>query len=219
MIRWLAGQDVRDRQRGAGLEALLNKSTFQLGENVKVRARVRDEHGDTTRYAQVSVTFVNKSTHDSHTLSLSSDDSQPGMYQLVIPNPEKGEYEAQVIGTKDGKELGRQKLNFTVIPPADEMLKIAANPKLLMAISSQTHGYHYDLAQFPQFIDQLIRDDPKSGLPQQRSITLDDYPRAILAMLGSNPNWDPKYDLPSQGFLIITLLVGEWFLRRRWQLP
>ena len=53
------------------------------------------------------------------------------MYELVVPNPDKGDYQLEVIATKDGKELGRQKLNFTVIPPADEMLKIAANPQLL----------------------------------------------------------------------------------------
>jgi len=219
MIRWLAGQDVRDRQRGAGLEALINKSNYQLGENVKLRARVRDEHGDATRYAQVTVTLTNTADHKTQNLSLTPTDSQPGMYELIVPNPHKGDYQMDVVATKDGKELGRQKLTFTVIPPADEMLKIAANPQLLTAIADETHGYHYELGQFPQFIDQLIRTDPKFGLPQQRAVPLDDYPRALATLLGANPDWDSKYDLPMQGMLIIMLLVGEWFLRRRWQLP
>jgi uncharacterized membrane protein len=219
MIRWLAGQDVRDRQRGAGLEALLNKSNYQMGENVKLRARVRDERGDATRYAQVSVTMTNTADHKSQNLSLTPANSQPGMYELIIPNPDKGDYQMEVVATKDGKELGRQKLDFTVIPPAEEMLKIAANPQLLAAISDETHGYHYELGQFPQFIEQLIRTDPKFGLPQQHAVLLDDFIGALASWAGGHPAWESKYDLPLQGLLIVILLVGEWFLRRRWQLP
>jgi uncharacterized membrane protein len=219
MIRWLAGQDVRDRQRGAGLEALINKSNYSLGENVKLRAMVRDERGDATRYAQVSATLTNTADNKAQTLSLTPTDSQPGMYQIIIPNPDKGDYHMEVTATKDGKELGRQKLDFTVIPPADEMLKIAANPQLLIAISNETQGYHYDLGQLPQFIEQLIRTDPKSGLPQQQSIPMDDYARALATVIGAHPQWDSKYDLPLQGLFVLGLLVGEWFLRRRWQLP
>jgi uncharacterized membrane protein len=219
MIRWLAGQDVRDRQRGAGLESLLNKSTYQLGENVKLRAHVRDLHGDATSHAQVNVTLTSSTDPKPKTLSLLPTDSQPGMYELIIPNPDKGDYQLEVVAVKDGKELGRQKLAFNVIPPADEMLKIAANPQLLTTISNETHGYHYDLAQFKQFLDQLIRTDPKSGLPQQRSIPLDDYIRSLATVVGADPQWNTKYDLPLQGLLMIILLVAEWFLRRRWQLP
>jgi hypothetical protein len=201
------------------LEALLNKSNYQLGENVKLRARVRDERGDATRYAQVSVTMTTTADHKSQNLSLTPADSQPGMYELIIPNPDKGDYQMDVVATKDGKELGRQKLDFTVIPPADEMLKIAANPQLLAAISDETHGYHYELGQFPQFIEQLIRTDPKFGLPQQRAVPLDDFIGALATWAGGHAAWDSKYDLPLQGLLIVILLVSEWFLRRRWQLP
>ena len=55
LVRWLAGADVRNRQKGAGVEGLLNKSLYQLGENVRLRAMVRDEHGDATRFAQVAL--------------------------------------------------------------------------------------------------------------------------------------------------------------------
>jgi uncharacterized membrane protein len=219
MVRWLAGQDVRDRQRGAGLEALLNKSNYQLGENVKLRARVRDERGDATSYAQVNATLTNTADHKPRQLSLSTVSSQPGMYEVIVPSPEKGDYQMEVVATKDGKELGRQKLSFTIIPPADEMLKIAANPKLLTDIANETHGYHYELGEFPQLIDQLIRTDPKSSLPQERVVPLDNFIRLVPEMLGMKPDWQTRYDLPLQGLLIMILLVTEWFLRRRWQLP
>jgi uncharacterized membrane protein len=219
MIRWLAGQDVRDRQRGAGLEALLNKSNYQLGENVKLRALVRDEHGDATSHSLVSVTVTNQADHKPKNFALNPSDSQPGMYELIVPNPDKGDYEMEVTATKDGKELGKQKLNFTIIPPADEMLKIAANPQLLKDIASETKGFYSELGQFPQFLDQLIRADPKFGQPQQHTVPLDDYVRVAAALMGQDPNWNARYDLPMQGLIMILLLVGEWFLRRRWQLP
>jgi hypothetical protein len=219
MIRWLAGQDVRDRQRGAGLEALINKSNYQLGENVKLRVRVRDERGDATSHAEVSVTLTNQADNKPKTLQVPANDSQQGLYELIIPNPDKGDYAMEVVATKDGKELGRRKLAFTVIPPADEMLKIAANPQLLTAIANETHGMYYELGQFPQFIDQLIRSDPKFGQPQQRSVPLDDYIRDLAAVVGADPQWDAKYDLPVQAGLMVLLLVSEWVIRRQWQLP
>jgi hypothetical protein len=144
--------------------------------------------------------------------------SQPGMYELIVPNPDKGNYQLEVLATKDGKELGRQTIKFTVIPPADEMLKVAANPQLLASIADQTHGYHYELGQFPRFIDQLIRTDPTFGLPQQQVVPLDNFARAAASGLGARVQWPQRYDFPIQGAMMIGLLIGEWFLRRRWQL-
>ena len=217
LVRWLAGQDVKDRGRGAGVTALLNKSTYQLGEAVKVRAQVRDERGDATKYAQVSVT-VARDGGRADAFALSPVDGQPGMYQLVVPNLGKGHYEAEVVAAKDAKDLGRQTLAFDVLPPADELTKVAANPQLLTAIANQTHGFHYDLGQFPQLIDQLIRSDPAAGTLQQRAVPLDDFVAAATAVAGGDPK-PSRYDLPVQGLLMVCLLIGEWFLRRRWQLP
>ena len=219
LVRWLAGQDVRDRQRGAGLEAFINKSNYLPGENVKLRGRVRDARGDATSLAQVSVKVTDLADGKSETLSLETEDSQPGMYKLILPDRHKGNFELEVVAAKDGKELGKQKLAFTVIPPDDEMLKLAANPKLLSDISRGTGGFHYELGQFPQLIDQLIRAEPKAGQAEEQIVPLDNFVRLGPALLGIRPQWETKYDMPTQGALILILLIGEWFLRRRWQLP
>jgi uncharacterized membrane protein len=219
MIRWLAGQDVRDRGRGAGLNALLNKSVYPLGESVKVRAQVRDERGDATKFAQASVTVTHDGQPKADTYALSPAEGQPGMYSMVLPSPTKGSYAAEVVATKDGKELGRQTLKFDVLPPDDEMTRVAANPQLLTAIANQTHGYHYDLGQFPQLIEQLIRSDPTTGTLQQRAVPLDDFVGAAASLVTAQPLWPARYDLPVQGLLMVALLIGEWVLRRRWQLP
>ncbi len=219
MIRWLAGQDVRNRQRGAGVEALLNKTLYQLGESVRVRAVVRDEKGDATRFAQVGLQLKHANDPKVQTLALNPSEARTGMFELVIPTPPKGDFTAEIVAAKDGKELGRQTLKFTVIPPADEMLKLAANPQLLTTIATETRGYNFELGEFPRLIDELIRSDPNTLKSRQESVPLNNLIRAGASLTGTVPAWNKKYDLPTQGLLVLALLTTEWILRRRWQLP
>jgi uncharacterized membrane protein len=233
LVRWLAGEDVRNRQQGAGVIGLLDKSVFKFGQRVSLRALVRDEHGDATNFAQVNMTLStvtpNASSPSPSTPSgqstqiaaqpLQSSQARTGMYDTALVNLNTGQYSIQLVATKDGKELGRQTLNFTVIPPADEMSKLAANPDLMSRIAQQTGGYTCRIADFSSLIDQLIRADPQSAAPQQRSIPLADFPRSVLALLGHEPKWPSVVDLPIQAGLFILLIAVEWALRRRWQLP
>lgn len=219
LVRWLAGEDVRNRQRGAGVEGLLNKSLFQLGESVKVRAMVRDERGDATRYAQANLVLRKHQSKETKQLPLSPSEGRTGMYEVTIPTPEKGDYDIELVASKEGKPLGKQNLQFTVIPPAEEMLKLAANPALLAQLADKTRGFHYRLEQLPTLIDELIKADKDAFVAKAESVRLSNWIRAAAAMSGNNPKWDKKYDLPMQGMLIIVLLACEWMLRRKWQLP
>ncbi len=218
LARWLAGADVKNRQRGAGVEGLLNKNVYSLGENVHIRAMVRDERGDATRYAQVSLK-LKPADGPEQTLTLQPAETHAGMYELTLPHPAKSQFVATLLASKDGKELGRQELKFMVIPPADEMLKIAANPALLAGISAQTHGLNDELARMPALLDELIRTNKKPMEAKQVSVPLDNYLAAAMAWLGHHPQWPRKIDLPIQGLLVVVLLCTEWILRRRWQLP
>jgi uncharacterized membrane protein len=220
VIRWLAGEDVRNRQRGAGVEALLNKSAFQLGEPVHVRAMVRDQSGDATRYAQLSVSLSRIGGKDEpQQQPMGPVESHTGMYSAQLTGLAQGDWSAQIVASKDGHELGRQTVKFSVLPPADEMSKIAANPKLMADIASATGGFAYPLSQFDDLVEQLIRSDPASGEAKERSVPLANAIRAALALIGHDPGWAKKFDLPMQGAIVMSLLVGEWILRRRWQLP
>jgi hypothetical protein len=64
----------------------------------------------------------------------------------------------------------------------------------------------------------LIRAEPKAGQAEEQIVPLDNFVRLAPALLGIRPQWQPKYDMPTQGLLIMILLITEWFLRRRWQL-
>ncbi len=219
LVRWLGGADVRNRQRGAGLEALLNKNRYRLGENVVVRAMVRDERGDATRYAQVQLLLRPAGGAEPKQIPLQPVEAHSGMYQAIIEHPEKGDWTMELTANREGKELGRQPLAFTVIPPADEMLKLAANPQLLSEISQASGGFHYSLSQLPQLIEQLIRTDTASAQARQQSVPLANLFRVIPSLFGHVPHWEQRYDLPMQGALALLILAGEWILRRKWQLP
>jgi uncharacterized membrane protein len=224
LVRWVAGADVKDRGTKPGVETLVDKSIFALGESVRVRALVRDQKGDATRFAQVSIKLKrvgdngSKPGADAPAVPLSALPARDGMYQSTLTNLEKGDWTGEVVASKDGQEIGRQTIGFSVIPPADEMLKLAADPRLMQQIATETGGYAYRLAQLPQLIDTLSRKGGEQALIQQRSVPLHSAPRSVLAMIGLYPAWAQRFDLPMQTLIVVVLLLGEWVMRRRWQL-
>lgn len=219
LVRWLAGSDVRDRQRGAGVQALLDKSVYPLGEPVRVRAFVRDERGDATRYAQVSATFVRPGGGAPKSVPLGPSESRVGMYAAEFSGADAGEWTCEVVASKDGAELARQSLKFVVLPPQDEMLRLSADAKRMALIAEQTGGYHYPLAQLPQLVEALLKTGGDGPMVEQQVVPVHNLARLALAAAGRFPGWPSTYDLPVQGAIVVTLLAVEWLLRRRWALP
>ena len=219
LVRWLAGSDVRDRQRGAGVEALLDKTIYPLGEPVRVRAFVRDERGDATRFAQVSATFSRPGAGAPRQTPLSPSESRPGMYAAELGGADAGEWTCEVVASKDGKELARQTLRFVVLPPQDEMLRLAADARRMEQIAAQTGGYCYPLAQLPQLVEALLRTGVAEQMVEQKVVPVHNLVRLALASAGRFPQWPTRYDLPVQGSLVFLLLAWEWLLRRRWAMP
>jgi hypothetical protein len=172
----------------------------------------------TARLAGVAASAGTPPAAESRDFTLVPSESRTGMYEATIPNPAKGQWSVTLVATKDGKELGKRDLTFTVIPPAEEMLRLQANPKLLADIAQATRGYHYELSQLPQLIEQLIRQSGDVG-ERQQVVPLSNYVRAIATAVSGDPGWQRKFDLPMQGMLAIVILSAEWVLRRRWQLP
>ena len=123
----------------------------------------------------------------------------------------------QLTATKDGKPLGEQVLRFTVMPPADELVQLAAKPTLLAEISQRTKGWAYPLAQAPQLVHQLISTNTDETPVRQVVVPLANSARWLPAMLGQPADWALRYDLPMQAFLVVAILMTEWLLRRKWQ--
>ena len=246
LVRWLAGVDARGQGKGAGIEALLDKTVYPLGETLRLRVLARDARGDATRYAQVGVSIapagagggVEKRTPspDASTpadpsapggpntdpaagqQALAASDTRQGMYATTVKGLAKGKYVAKVTASKDGQPLGTATLAFEVIAPADEMLNLAADEKRMAAIASETGGYSYAIAQLPDLLDALIRQQGTDPLTVQHTVPLASGPRAVLAVANIYPAWPRRFDLPLQAVLVLILLAAEWSMRRRWQL-
>jgi len=225
LVRWLAGADVRNRQNGPGITAFLNKSQYQFGETIHVRALVRDMKGDATRFAHVTAVLQSAKGKPKQ-MTLAPVPARVGMYEALIPDPGQaidalpaGDYTLDLSAEKENVALGKGQVKFAIIPPADEMLKIAANPELMKAIAEQTGGYAHDLDELPGLIDQLIKKDPASVIGQERTVPLSNLARAALEAIQIPVNWNKRYDLPMQSLLVLGLLAAEWIIRRRYQLP
>ena len=219
LLRWLAGADVKNRQQGAGLEGMLNRSVYRLGEAVQIKAMARDQRGDATRFATVQMKLKNATGQDLQTANLAASQTRAGLYEARLPQLKPGDYQVELSAAKDSKTLGGVKvLKFTVIAPADELLQLAARPQLLAEISRVTKGFSYPLTQVSQLVDQLIRTDPEGSPVRQVVVPVCNLFRVLPAAVGRAPSWNTKYDLPMQAALILAVLMGEWLLRRRWQL-
>jgi hypothetical protein len=218
LIRWLAGADVKHRQQGPGMDAMLTRSVYQLGEPVNVKAMVRDERGDATRYASVKMELQHAGDKKVERADLSPVESRSGLYEMRIPQTEAGDYQMKLTATKDEKTLGEQTIKFTVLAPAEELVQLGAKPQLLAEISSKTKGWSYPLAQAPQLVQQLVSKDPEGSPVRQVLIPLANVTRLIPAAMGHPADWPTRYDLPLQAMLVVSLLMAEWLLRRRWQL-
>jgi uncharacterized membrane protein len=225
LIRWLAGSDVRNRQTGPGVVALLDKSAYQFGQPVRVRAMVRADHGVVTASAQVTLSVRKANDQSARQLTLAPSSERTGMYAVTLPDPSQemkslpaGDYVAELTASQDGQALGQQELKFSVAPPADEMLKLAANPALMAQIAEATGGFSGPLDSLPSVIDDLIRADPATQTIQERSLPLDNLVRVVYAAVGTAHSWPEKFDLPMQAGLVMLLLCAEWVLRRRWEL-
>jgi hypothetical protein len=125
---------------------------------------------------------------------------------------------ATVVASKDGKDLGTSEMRFTVIPPADEMLKLGADHELLRRIAAETKAGSYELGRLQELIDELIRSDT-STRPEQVAVRAGNFAHIATALAGKPADWPRKYDLPMQAVIVVALLAMEWILRRRWQLP
>ena len=178
---------------------------------------VRDLHGDATEYATVNL-LLSQGSAKPQQFPLHPVESRRGMYELTLGPPAKGDWKAELIATKDGHELGRQTLPFTVIPPADEMYKLAANTSLMNELASATGGFAYRVDQLPTLLDELIQSDPAALAVRQETIPLANTIRALLAWSGHPPAWPQNLDLPMQGRWFCSSCWPKWMLRRWWRL-
>jgi hypothetical protein len=94
--------------------------------------------------------------------------------------------------------MARPEANATVLPPPGELDRVRMNQADLERAASLTRGRFYTLADADRLPDEL---------PPLPRVTLN-QPR---------PPW-PLWNHPAVFLLVLTLVTGEWLLRKRQQL-
>jgi uncharacterized membrane protein len=199
MVRWLASQEDLQKRTGPSVAAMLAKEKYEAGEPVVLRAAVTDKEGQSTNYANV---WADVTGPDGKTvrvlLSAATDEGQVGMYEGRIQPKLSGAHKVVVAASKDGVDLGKDSITFTVLAAAGEMDVLAANPASLEEISRATGGSSVELSGVGALADRLVAELPTSAVAVKTTL--------------------PLYNNRAFFFLFVVALGAEWFLRRKWQL-
>jgi hypothetical protein len=121
---------------------------------------------------------------------------EAGVYERKIDLPAVGRYEIEAVAALKKEELGRDKAVLQVTPADAELRQPGQNAELLKHLASQTGGVYLpleDAAQLPSHLREATH-----VIEKHRDVDL--------------------WDRPWVFGLIISLLCGEWFLRKRYGL-
>jgi uncharacterized membrane protein len=113
MVRWLANKEIKETSEEPGVTLLVHKPFYNPGESVTVRARVREEEGRATNYADVTGALIGAGGERTP-LPLVLVPGSVGMYEAKLDPPDPGEYKILVEARKDGKRLGIAEDSFVV---------------------------------------------------------------------------------------------------------
>ncbi len=169
---------------------------YGRGEVPEVRVKVLNEDIEPTHEAKVSLTITGPDGKTKQATVFPKYE-EPGIYERNLELSGVGRYEIEAIATLGKDELGRDKAILQVRPASAEMRQTGQNVPLLKMLAEQSGGKYFPI--------EKVSDLPKS---------LRDATHTIIKHR-DNDLWDRPWIFA----LIIGLLCGEWFLRKRNGLP
>jgi von Willebrand factor type A domain len=220
IVRWVAqSRLLRDSDRGL---LLLDKQQALVGEQVNVRAVLRDEQFQPLILSSVASRLIDPSgTNTPLELVPLQDPGQLGTYIGQFLAKQTGSYEVRLpVGNLADQEILSQQV--TVRVPTREIQRPQRNDPLLQEIAQKTGGFY-----FPNFTTALEEvADTEATKPTPASSTSQSTATApkIVSMIGPRDQTqflpgapDREFQLRLMGTLMAligTALSVEWFLRR-----
>ncbi|MDK1032547.1 MAG: glutamine amidotransferase, partial [Planctomycetia bacterium] len=195
MVRWLAGRDVKERSTEPGVDLVLRKPMYDLGDTVSVKAQVREAEGRATNFADIISTVI-APNQGRIALNLGNVPGAVGLYEGEFVVEEPGAYRVVVEARKDGVRLGLAQADFTVGRPDAEFERLGTDIKVLQEIADISKGRLFAPANFGDIIDFLGTKEISEE--QHREVKL--------------------YHLPTMFFVFLALITTEWLIRRYHQL-
>lgn len=188
-IRYLSRSKLLGKDRSA--ELTVDRREYRRGEPVHVRVRFVDERLAPTEDDGVTV-MIERAGDKNQTMKLKRGASGRGVFEGTFGKSLDGNYHLWVATpTLEGNPPAT---DFLVVAPPGEMEHVETDLAELKRASQETKGKFYTL----ETASRLSRD-----LPEGRQVKTEPLPPIVL--------WNQWPCLA----LFLTLLVGEWVLRKR----
>jgi len=171
-----------------------NKNEHLPGERVEITIKVYDRYYRPNEDAYIKLKMILPSGKAVRLDSISSLE-RPGEFESEYPVSREGTYRVEVEAWERGATLGSDSKTFIVKTPYLEWENANLNEKLLKNISETTGGRYYHITD-----------------PRLKSISFDFPPLKpeVIEEKGIEL-WDTSVAF----LLLVTLLSGEWFIRKR----
>ena len=201
LVRWLAKVDTKSKESKPSVLLRLDHSYIQVGQTIKISARIQDEKGRAVPDGQATCTISEvNGTSDPETLPLAAQAGGKlftGTYRPI----KDGQYLVKVVASDTkGTPLGEDELKLLAAPFSAELATVALNDANLRNIAYRTHGKYFDLAGLPEVIDEIIERQKMAAGPVPKS------------------HQYPLYNFTLLFLIFVALLTAEWITRRSWQL-
>lgn len=186
-LRWLLGDEEEER-----ISLSLDRERHEVGEEIKIKAAFFDEyHQPLSGAAFKGLLFDEKGRQK---IIEGFKETGQGEYQMGFSLDEPGKYRLRIEAAYKGRMAGQKEAPLFVSPPLLELKSLSPQNKWLEALSQKSGGRYLPLEK------ALKKEVVKEGLlkkakPKYKEIRLT---RHFLFFL-----------------LMVVLLTGEWYLRRR----
>ncbi len=191
-VRYLSRGRLIGKDRTAELS--VDQLVYQRGQPVTVRVRFVDEKFLPTDASGVTV-VIDRKGEGRQSVTLTRLREAPTLFEAQLPRLAEGTYHASI--TQPAFKEAPPATDFRVEAPQRELQRRGMDKSDLQLAAKQSHGRFYTLED----VDQLPSEIPR-GIP------------VPLQTEDPIPLWN-RWEVLS---LLVTLLTGEWLLRKRWRL-
>jgi hypothetical protein len=189
-IRYLSRAKLVGKEHTA--ELTVDRQRYHRGEPVRLRLRFRDERQ--APVAEDGVTLVVEREGDKNRrVQLRRSATNRGVFEGSFAKPADGPYHVWLVSPALAGDPPTA--DFLVEPPPGEAARMHADAAAMRAAATETKGRAYTIQTAAKLLDEL---------PQGKQIKTEPLP-AI-----------PLWNRPDVLALFLTLLIGEWLLRKKW---
>lgn len=193
-IRYLARSSLLDSD--GAVELTVDRSTYRTGESATARVRFFDESQAPPEDDGVQLT-LEKPDGRTRTITMSRVAGNRDLFEATIPGLTAGDHRLWIVQPLLRGTTGETKppsTEFTVEPVAGEMTRLDMDLAELKQTATITRGKYFSFLEADSLLDVL---------PRGRQVRIQTLPP------------EPLWNSWKLALLFVTLLIGEWVLRKR----